>query len=59
MAGYIMYSSVTVMLLTFNDTVLEFTLDQDDVFRLTDGNVSIPSDDTFFSLNYQEAGGQY
>ena len=54
-AGYIMYSSTTVIVFTLNDTVVEFTLDQDDVFRLTDDSVSIPADDTFFNVNYDES----
>ena len=45
----------TVIVFTLNDTVVEFTLDQDDVFRLTDDSVSIPADDTFFNVNYDES----
>ena len=54
MAGYFLYSSVTVLVLSLEDAVVEFTLDQDDVFRLTDDNVSVPSDDTFYNVNYDQ-----
>ena len=54
MAGYFLYSSVTVLVLSLADAVVEFTLDQDDVFRLTDDNVSVPSDDTFYNVNYDQ-----
>ena len=54
LAGYILYSSLTVLVLSLNNTVVEFTLDQDDVFRLTSGNVSLPSGDNFYNVNYDQ-----
>ena len=52
LGGYIMYSSVTVMIVNIGDVVMEFTLDQEDVFRLTDENVNIPdSEENYFNVN--------
>ena len=52
LAGYVLYSSVTVLLLNIGDTVREFTLDQDDVFRMTEANVSMPSSSQqFYNIN--------
>ena len=54
MAGYIIYSSVTSLIINIGDTVMEFTLDQDDIFRLTDSNVSMPRDQEHFSVNLDQ-----
>ena len=51
LAGYVLYSSVTVLLLNIGDTVREFTLDQDDVFRMTEANVSMPDNQQFYNIN--------
>ena len=54
LAGYILYSSLTVLVLNLNNTVVEFTLDQDDVFRLTSENVSLPAGEDFYNVNYDQ-----
>ena len=54
LAGYILYSSLTVLVLSLNNTVVEFTLDQDDVFRLTSENVSLPTGENFYNVNYDQ-----
>ena len=54
LGGYILYSSLTVLVLSLNNTVVEFTLDQDDVFRLTSENVSLPAEDRFYNINYDQ-----
>ena len=51
LGGYIMYGSVTVMVINIQDNVIEFTLDQDDVFRMTDVNITMPDDTGFFNIN--------
>ena len=54
LGGYILYSSLTVLVLSLNSTVVEFTLDQDDVFRLTSENVSLPPDDQSYNVNFDQ-----
>lgn len=51
LGGYIMYGSVTLMVINIQDNVIEFTLDQDDVFRMTDVNITMPNDKGFFNIN--------
>ena len=52
LGGYIMYSSITVMLINIGDCVMEFTLDQEDVFRLTNDNIFIPdNEENYFNVN--------
>ena len=51
LGGYIMYGSVTLMVINIQDNVLEFTLDQDDVFRMTDINITMPDEGRFFNIN--------
>ena len=52
LGGYIMYGSVTLMVINIQDNVIEFTLDQDDVFRMTDVNITMPEDQGFFNINH-------
>jgi fructose-1,6-bisphosphatase I len=51
-AGYVLYSSATVIVLTFGDGVYTFTLDSEvDCFFLTDEKLRIPDDTKIYSIN--------
>ena len=51
-AGYVLYSSATVIVLTFGDGVYTFTLDSEvDCFFLTDEKLQIPLDSKIYSIN--------
>jgi fructose-1,6-bisphosphatase I len=51
-AGYIMYSTSTVIVLTFGDGVYMFTLDSEvDCFFLTHSNLQIPTSGKIYSIN--------
>jgi len=54
LGGYILYSSITVMMININDTVMEFTLDQDEMFRLTSEDVTIPDSQETMHINDEE-----
>jgi fructose-1,6-bisphosphatase I len=51
-AGYVLYSSATVIVMTFGDGVYTFTLDSEvDCFFLTDEKLRIPDDTKIYSIN--------
>jgi fructose-1,6-bisphosphatase I len=51
-AGYVLYSSATVIVMTFGDGVYTFTLDSEvDCFFLTDEKLQIPEDTKIYSIN--------
>jgi fructose-1,6-bisphosphatase I len=51
-AGYVLYSSATVIVMTFGDGVYTFTLDSEvDCFFLTDEKLKIPDDTKIYSIN--------
>jgi fructose-1,6-bisphosphatase I len=51
-AGYVLYSSATVIVMTFGDGVYTFTLDSEvDCFFLTDEKLVMPKDNKIYSIN--------
>ena len=49
--GYVLYGSATILILAMGSQVVEFTLDQGFIFRLTSDQVTVPQDGHHVSLH--------
>ena len=50
-AGYVLYGSATIFTITVGSSVVEFTLDQDFTFRMTNSELKVPDLGDYFSVD--------